>query len=226
MLPPPSFLPSFHRFCLTSLQGKSGAVVAGAKRSWLSGASQGCAFASGGEDGLVHLWQKADATLGASAGFKVVESLSGHEGCVYSLTTLHDGTLVSGGQDHTIVMWREGRCVRILTEHTKEVYCLVTLNAVSFASGSGDMTICTWNNDGILLNRLADHIGPVLALVTMPGGNFASGSSDKVIRVWEDSGNCVAALKGHTDPVSCLACLADGTLISGSDDKTIRLWRS
>ena len=37
--------------------------------------------------------------------YKVIETLEGHNGSVYTLQVLPDGRIVSGGRDHTIKIW-------------------------------------------------------------------------------------------------------------------------
>ena len=78
------------------LQGHTGTVRAVA----MSG--DGRFLASGGEDGLVRLWQVSDGHLRAT--------WRGHVGIIHGVALSGDGQLVaSAGEDGTVRLWQAGR---------------------------------------------------------------------------------------------------------------------
>ena len=52
--------------------------------------------------------------------------LSGHSGPVFSLLVLHDGRLVSGSEDETLMVWNLAlaSCLFTLRGHGKGISCL------------------------------------------------------------------------------------------------------
>ena len=58
-------------------------------------------FASCSNDEMVKIWS-IDGTL--------MQELKGHTGFVFSLCTLDSGEIVSGGDDCTVRVWRDGAC--------------------------------------------------------------------------------------------------------------------
>ena len=77
------------------------------------------------------------------------QTLEGHTGSVYSLTTLPDGTLCSGSGDNTIRIWPRNPdgtygTSQVLEGHTNGVLSLTTLPDGTLCSGSDDHTIRIW----------------------------------------------------------------------------------
>ena len=75
--------------------------------------------------------------------------LSGHTGCVWSLTFSSDGTLlVSGSADTTVKLWdvQTGGIIKTLYGHTDIVFSVsISVDNTIIASGSRDKTICLRN---------------------------------------------------------------------------------
>jgi WD40 repeat protein len=68
---------------------------------------------------------------------------------VSCLQALPDGTIVSGGYDNTIRIWKKGAAdtwkSTVLEGHTAAVFCLQALPDGTIVSGSWDDTIRIWD---------------------------------------------------------------------------------
>lgn len=121
---------------------------------------------------------------------------TGHSGYVRCLAVLHNGTLVSGSEDHTIRLWSaDGQCSATLTGHTDDVACMVVLPDGTLASGSDDSTIRLWRH-GSCTATLCGHRRDIYSMVVMTDGTLASASKDCTVRLWRD-GQPVATLEDH-----------------------------
>jgi WD40 repeat protein len=89
----------------------------------------------------VRLW---DAATG-----KLLATLQGHTGAVYSITWSPDGkTLASGSGDRTVKLWdaATGKLLATLQGHTGAVYSVAwSPDGKTLASGSDDRTVRLWD---------------------------------------------------------------------------------
>lgn len=98
---------------------------------------------------------------------RIKKEMKGHTGRIFSLATLTNGDLVSGGEDNTIKIWdaNNGSLKKTLTGHTSWIRDFAVLNGNRLVSGSEDRTIKIWDtNEGTLQRTLSGHTGNVLAL--------------------------------------------------------------
>ena len=81
--------------------------------------------------------------------YRMIKTLTGHSGPIWSLAGLPDGTLASGSWDDTIKIWdtNTGDCLKTLTGHTDSIISLTVLSDGTLASGSNDKTIKIWNTN-------------------------------------------------------------------------------
>lgn len=156
--------------------------------------------------------------------------LHGHEGYVFVVRGLDDGSLVSGSRDRSIRTWTRGSdgswtCTRVRRGHDASVLSLLPLGGGAFLSGSRDRTVRRWseNDDGpgVVLRTLG---GAVLSLERYGADGVVCGTSDGRITILTGAGRVVRELPGHTGWVWSLARLSEERLVSGSDDGCVRVW--
>jgi Tol biopolymer transport system component len=122
---------------------------------------------------------------------KLLNTLKGHEGSVYSVGFSPDGQqLASGSFDSTIKIWdvTTGKVLNTLKGHESRVWSVgFSPDGKQLASGSGDKTIKIWDvTTGKVLNTLKGHESLVLSVGFSPDGKqLASGSFDNTIILWD-----------------------------------------
>ena len=166
--------------------------------------------------------------------FECLHTLSGHLGAVFALTTLLDGTFVSGGQDTMVKFWHPEtfKCLHTLSfVHSGGILALTTLADGTLISGGGgkDGKIKLWHPQTFeCLHTLSGHLGAVFALKTLLDGTFVSGGQDTMVKFWHpETFKCLHTLSFvHSGGIRALTTLADGTLISGGGGKDgkVKLW--
>ncbi|MCK5719894.1 MAG: PEGA domain-containing protein [Thiomargarita sp.] len=172
---------------------------------------------------------------------KLLRTLEGHQNPVSSITfSPNSHVLASGGQDHTIKLWKisTGELLRTLGAaglffsdgHKQTVNALTfTPNGKQLVSGGADNTVKIWDlNTGKVLHTLKGHQAEVTSLaITMYNDItlIASGSQDKTIKLWFDT-IPIYTLTGHTDTIQSLIFSAKENLLASSSlDKTVKLWK-
>ncbi|KAI0036410.1 hypothetical protein K488DRAFT_41174 [Vararia minispora EC-137] len=184
---------------------------------------------------------KADYTFSirdAATGTVVMNSSSGHERSICSLSFSPDGhRIASASEDCTIRMWdtTTGTCTAVFTGHTLAVDNVVfTPDGHRLVSSSFDRTIRIWDANPIELDaKPSVHSDAIRAIVFSPSGErIASASSDPTVRLWDTSnGQSVAepliigyrVLTRFTKWV--IAFSPDGLKIaSGMDDGSVCFW--
>jgi len=174
----------------------------------------------------------ADATLrvwDVERDFQEERVLRGHQGHVYALCGLRNGShILSGGHDSVLRVWetRHWREHKTLTGHQGTVRALIEWDDGLVLSGASDGKIIVWNWSlgFIKVNAVQAHQDWVEALVVMDSRRFASGSRDDSVCIWNRSLVCLQKLVGHQHWVYALACNGS-TLVSSSCDLTMRVWK-
>lgn len=157
-----------------------------------------------------------------------IGTLRGHTDSINALSFSHDGILlVSGADDHTVIVWRWAEGKPLLTMEVGAPVLSVALSPDGswVAAGCSDRRVRLRGPDRTV-RSLEAHRGEVRALAFSPDATLlASASEDGGIQIWDLPGNPVRRLEGHTAAVRAVAFSPDGKrLVSGSDDRTVRLW--
>ncbi len=203
---------------IRTLYGHTGAVCS------VAFSPDGKILASGGDDGLVKLWDVATGNL--------LRVLLRHTKSVYSVAFSPDGKmLASGSLDNTITVWEvdTGKELHTFSGHRGPVRSVVFSPDGEFIiSGSGDNKIKLWETrTGRDLRTFSGHTDDVYCVAISQSGEFVvSGSLDNKIKMWEvGTGKQLYTFLGHADDVYSVALSSDDRILaSGSRDKTIKLW--
>lgn len=182
---------------------------------------------SGGEDGLVKVWDLKSGDLWTV--------LPGHTDPVFAAAISPDGKyLATGDRASRIFLWDLSQAMRvaILSGHPNASVLSLAFSPDGkyLASGGERGKINIWDaKTHQVAVALAGHDSKVHALAWAPAGHvLASGSADRLVKLWDVTQNrLVQEQRGHTSPVRCVAFSPDGkTLASGGLDRSIVLWNA
>lgn len=178
--------------------------------------------ASGGDDGVVFLWEvpsgKRLARLQASGEVDAVAF------------SPNDKQFAAVSRDRLVRLWDVGtsKSLHIFKGHTDRVRCVAfSPDSKRLVSGGDDRSLRVWDvGDGTELSAFVAHAKAVTS-VAWSGGNIISGSLDGSVRLWDwKTSKQRRVLEGHAGAVLTVALSADGSLaLSGGNDRTARLWR-
>ena len=165
-----------------------------------------------------------------------VVTLAGHTDEVRCVASALDGRIITGSEDGTVKVWRDGVCARTIQAHTEWVTEVAVLpGGARFVSVSTDGTAKLWTLDGVLERTFEMGNNTVLCVAALPDGvHFVVGLGDGPnrgeFRLYHVDGTLVHTFKGHTNrvyaaPVEAVAVTPDGQhIISGSVDTLVKVW--
>ncbi|WP_406698839.1 sigma-70 family RNA polymerase sigma factor [Singulisphaera sp. Ch08] len=187
-----------------------------------------------------------------SVGPRLLRSMEGHTGSVFTVAFSPDGTKILSGSgwpwgDRTLRLWdvASGAEIRRFLAATDdpgpsthgprevpgEVHSLAfTPDGRQALSGGTGGIVQLWDVEtGNEIRRLSGHTGTIYELAISTDGRRAlTGSRDKTARLWDlATGREILVLKGHTNWVRSVAFSPDGRRAltgSGPKDHTMRLW--
>ncbi|TGO81158.1 hypothetical protein BPOR_1312g00020 [Botrytis porri] len=109
------------------------------------GHPSGADFASAGNDGIIKLW-----TLSG----KQVAELHGHENFIYSIASTPSGEIISSGEDRTLRIWKDSRCIQTITHPAISVWGVAVCGENGdIVSGASDRVVRVFTRNS---ERLAD----------------------------------------------------------------------
>lgn len=154
----------------------------------------------------------------------------GHSEWVSCVTYCPDGSIISGGMDKKLCLWKPNStvCSDLLGHGHSISDVQVTANGSIIVSSSYDKTIKLWSIRGVELSTLLGHRAPVLHFAIL-GGYIVSGSRDGVLLAWDmsrDGGSMeFARHNGHVTAVQTGIGSSDAPLVTTGDQAgTLRLW--
>ncbi|MFI9487376.1 NB-ARC domain-containing protein [Promicromonospora sp. NPDC052451] len=196
--------------------GHVGTVVSVAAREDL--------LVSGGEDGVVRLWDLTSRTL--------IRSLRGHTGWVHAVAISPDGSLIaSAGEDNAIRLWSavDGTQVGILPGHDKRIRTMTFLRrSGELVSGAEDGLVRVWDLVSLTLARQATTrgIGIWSLAVSDDDALVAASGEDEYVRLLDlRTGELLDEKALHRSWVRSVMFLpGQPVLVSASADGTARTW--
>ncbi len=182
----------------------------------------GTLLASGGHDGLVHVWD-------AGTGMQV--SSIPHESAVTHVAFSPDEqSLLTVGADGLARIWALlDNKLRTVIHHVQGIrQATYSPDGQSFATAGMDKMVRVWDvRTGREMTYLA-HDAPVSDIAFSPDGQcIVSASDDHSVRVWRISDGQQITHTMHRDRVNSVAFSPDSRYIaSASSDHTVALWRA
>jgi WD40 repeat protein/serine/threonine protein kinase len=159
------------------------------------------------------------------------QSLTGHEGPVWSVAFSPDGSrLASAGDDHNLILSdaHTGVVLAVLKGHTQVIRSVAfSPDGSRLASASADHTVRV--RDARTGQPLVTFQGTeeMNAVAFSPDGSrLASAGADRVVTLRDaKTGQVLKTFTGHTEAIYGLAIRPDGArLASASLDQTVRVW--
>ena len=190
----------------------------------VSVAATGDLLVSGGEDGLVRVWDLS--------GRRLIRSLRGHTGWVHAVAISPDGaTIASAGEDNVILFWSaaDGTQVGMLAGHDKRIRALAfRRHAPELISGAEDGLVRAWDLRTLALARQASTRGTGIWSVSLPDDEtmVAASGEDEYVRLFDlATGGLLDEAALHRAWVRSVQFLPGGhRLISAAADGTARTW--
>jgi WD40 repeat protein len=161
-----------------------------------------------------------------------VVTLARHTGSVHGVAAVPDGRIITGSEDRSVKVWRDGACEHTIEAHERPIECVAILpGGARFVSVSDDYTAKLWTLDGAL-ERTFEMIGYVMCVAALPDGvHFVVGLDRlKEVRLYHVDGTLVHTFEGHRGTVWTVAVTPDGQhIISGAHDippyaQTAKVW--
>ncbi|MGL5810671.1 MAG: WD40 repeat domain-containing protein [Nocardioides sp.] len=185
--------------------------------------SRGDLLVSGGEDGLVRLWDLKSRTL--------TRTLSGHTGWVHSVAISPDSSLVaSAGEDNVIRLWAvaDGSQIGVLPGHHKRIRSLAFVErSAELASGAEDGLIKFWDLSSLTLARQMTTRGVGIWSISLSedGSMVAASGEDEYVRLLDvPTGELLDEKALHSNWVRAVRFRSRDELVSAAADGTARLW--
>ncbi|KAL0213392.1 hypothetical protein RCL1_007018 [Eukaryota sp. TZLM3-RCL] len=187
---------------------------------------------SGGDDGLVRLWDVEEQ--------RCICTMPGHQSWILSTTFSPTGTLIlSCSTDESLRLWdaRSGKAVRVLRGHASVISCgTFSQDGTLIASGAGDGLIRVWDVlSGTCLQACMYEACPSVGSVQFSRNKaYVLGSFlDNNIRLVDIKKNSVErTYSGHVNSNYLVSSRfftfknVDDCVLSGSEDGQFFLWNS
>lgn len=157
-----------------------------------------------------------------------------HESSVNCLKLLNDGSLVSGSDDRTLIVWNITNVsspdkISTFDNHKNKVKCIDQLNQFTVVSGDsrGDLYVWVFNSGDSFASKTNGQSLSIQAIKSLSNSSFASGDADGNVNVWNVTNGKILrymSLVDHSKSINSLEILSSGNLASVSDDGYAIVW--
>lgn len=142
-----------------------------------------------------------------------------HESAVNAVAYLHDGRIVTAGEDAQIAIWTAGRPQpdTVFKGHKGPIAAIaVSPDGGTIASASWDHTIRLWPVAGGEARVLEGHTQSVNNVAFMPDGKaLVSAGYDATLRIWPLTGTAQVTVTTLPTPLNTVVIAADGEIAAG-----------
>lgn len=201
-----------------SAEGHVGAVV--------GVATAGHLVASGGEDGVLRLWDLGERRL--------IRTHRAHTGWIFAVALSRDCQVVaSAGEDAMIRLWRTdtGVPLGVLSGHSRRIRALTFSDSGTLlASGAEDGRVCVWDVERMVLTRSMKTAGTPVWSVAIGSDDsvVAAVGEDEFLRLYDlQTGQMLDERAAHRDWVRAVSFAPDSSLLAtGSGDRSVVVWNA
>lgn len=192
----------------------------------VSVAAAGNLVASGGEDGVVRLWDLGERRL--------ICTHRAHTGWIFAVALSRDGLVVaSAGEDGMIRLWRTdtGVPLGVLSGHSRRIRTLaISESGTMLVSGAEDGRVCVWDVERMVLTRSMKTAGtPVWSIaIGFDDSVVAAVGEDEFLRLFDlHTGQLLDERAAHRDWIRSVAFAPDSSLlVTGSGDRSVVVWNA
>lgn len=179
----------------------------------------------------------ANGTAAAPAELQPVAALPGHVHCISAVAWPGDGTVYSGGWDHSVRRYDvETRTNTDTYNGSKAVYAVATTGSGSssdiVAFGGSDKALRIWDTrsvkgEGLDVRAYAAHEGWISSIAWRPNHSYhiATASHDGGVKMWDiRTAVPLGSLQQHCDKVLCVGWWGEKVLVSGGADCKLQVY--
>jgi len=165
--------------------------------------------------------------------YELSQQLIGHESHVRCVAVIGEDTLISGGLDAQVFMWKRPSAtepfvlLKTLHHHSDWVNDLAASHETpgQFYSASKDRTACRLDAEGNPVRQYIGHEDNVCSVVER-GTQLVTGSWDGTAKVWDaNTGELQHSLEAGPARAVAVAVLPTGEILTGAQDASLRVFR-
>ncbi|OMH83949.1 Phospholipase A-2-activating protein [Zancudomyces culisetae] len=171
----------------------------------------------GGKGVVTGSWDK---TARVWHNWECIHTLEGHEGAVWAVLELDDGTILTGSADKVIRRWKDGNCIQKYVGHDDCVRGLMKVGGEteSFLSVSNDGAVIKWRIvDGYIEDKMVGHESFIYSMAVTSTGEIVTAGEDRTVRVWKNGENIETLIMPVTT-IWSVAVMSNDDIVCGASD--------